>query len=65
MMAGRCHNCIRFVFSEEEAVPMSEVFGQMVLFGILGFKAEDLYCLICLARGFDVPFQSAEKLAKF
>ena len=46
-------------------MPTSEVFGQIVLLDVLGFKAVDFYWLISLARGFDASFQSAERLAEF
>ena len=64
-MASRHHNCIQFVFAKEGAVPTSEVFGQTVLLGMLGFKTDDIFCLISLAHRFDVSLYSSERLAEF
>ena len=64
-MMCRHHNCIRLKFEKAGPVPPSEVFGRTVLLQMLEFKAEDLYCLISLTRGFDVSFQTTGGLAKF
>ena len=62
-MVSRCHNCIQFKFEKAGRIPPSEVFGRTVLLLVLEFKAEDFYCLISLAHGFDVCFHSAGSLA--